>query len=288
MIMSVLLVKEMKIPRSDMVSREIYRHFSRKFMMGELGIVESACIASLLVKKQRPVNVIVVAPSGQLKSSIVNDIYRMFPDNVIRIKSRMTPYGVVKEFGEQKLRSHTWIINDMVRTFTGISKIKIEEIVGWLSELMSEGSSGSSTAFASSIENCPMNLIGNIARVSYDSVRDKFMSSTFSERILQFNYVIDKNKIRHGTDKHLPLCRSLLRIKLKSRVFCVPKHHKKKIYGLSDDLTRISHYEKDSMRPDEIVEGFLCGYALLNGRNKLKNSDFMVFGQLLPFFRRIV
>lgn len=278
----------MKIPRRDKRANEIFKHFEKKFALGEVGVAEAVCIASMFLVGQRPFSLIVVSPSGQLKSSLTADVLRIFPKYTVLIKSRHTPVGLSKDYGISQLGNKTWVNNDMVRTFTGISKVKIEEIVGFYSELMSEKTSGSSTAFSVALDKCKMNMIGNIALVSYKSVQDKFISSTFAERILFLSYVRDKNVIREKTIRDYPLCNQLQDIKLETTDIVVTKNQKKEIYLLSDDLTKIAHYEKFSMRPDEIVESFLCSYALLNGRKKLMKSDFQVFRDMMPLFKRVV
>lgn len=276
------------IPKKDKMAAAIYRHFQKKFSLGEIGLIQSCCIASMMLKEQKAFSLIVVAPSGQMKSTIIEDTVRMFPEHTVQIESRHTPTGLAREYGETKLNNKTWINNDMVRTFTGITRIKIEEIVGFYAELMSEKTSGSATAFSSKLKNCKMNMIGNIAMVSYKKVEDKFISSTFAERIMFTSYIRDKNTIRYKTDKKLKLCNQLLGIKLEPSSIKPTKEQKKKIYEMSDKLTRIAHYEKFSMRPDEIVESFLCSYALLNKRSILTKTDFEVFEWLMPYFKRII
>jgi hypothetical protein len=279
---------EFAVPKKDALTKEIYSHFRKKFGLGELGIVESVCVASMLLDNQKSFSIIVISPSGHLKSSILADVVQMFPSNTVVIPSRNTPYGLSRDFGVSKLKDRTWINNDMVRTFTGIGKTKIEEIVGFYAEMMSEGQSGSATAFSSMFKDCRMNMIGNIALNSYRDVKDKFITSTFAERILQLSYLMDKNVIRHKTDKKLPLCNQLRNIVLGHKNIVLSKKQKENVYEISDALSKIAHYEEHSMRPDEIVESFICAYALLNGRDKVVNSDFDVFIKLMPFFRRVV
>jgi hypothetical protein len=276
------------------MAKAIFNHFEKKFLLGELGVVESVCISSLYLKNQKPFSLIVISPSGQMKSSIMRDITNMFPEHVTVIPSRHTPYGLS---GMEKLKWHTWLNNDMVRTFSGISKTKIEEIVGFYTELLTEGTSSSATARPSIFKDIRMNMIGNIALKSYSDVKDKFVTTTFNERILQVNYAKDKNDIRYKTLKNFPLSENLKNIMLANRLgdgyelldIVLSKKQKKEVYRLSDKLCNIALYEEGSMRPDEIVESFICAYALLNNnRPKLKKSDFDVFEKLIPFFRRVV
>lgn len=277
----------MTIPKSDKIAYNIYKHFYEKFRLGEIGVVEAVCVASMFLKKQKPFSLIIVAPSGQMKSSIMDDVVKIFPEKILMLSSRHTPFGLVKEYGD-KLKNKTWVNNDMVRTFTGISRTKIEEIVGFYSELMSEKTSGSATAFGSALKDCKMNMIGNIAMISYNDVKDKFITATFSERVLFFVYVIDKNDIRFKTKKGMPIMDSLINIQLKETEFIISKKQKIRICELSDKLVEIAHYGQYSMRPDEIVESFICAYALLNGRDKIKDSDFKTFESLFPFFKRVI
>lgn len=275
----------MKIPKNDINANKIFKFFSKKYLIGETGLISAVCISSLKVKNVKPFSLMIVAPSGQMKSSIIKDIIKIFNEDIFLLSSRFTPYGVSTKVNHHELNNKTWIINDMVRTFDGISQTKIAEMVGFMAELMSEGKADSSTALSTSLE-AKMNLIGCIPNIKYKEIRELFLSSTFSERILQFQYIIKKTEIRKKSKKKLKWENGL--IKLNNHDVMLPRKYKKYLYELSDKLTKIAHYEKESMRTDEIVLSFLSGYALLNGRNKIRKSDLKIFEHLLQFFRRVV
>lgn len=175
---------------NNKVSKEIYKLFDKRYCLGCVGLMGAITVASLSVKNIKPLSIMIISPSGQLKSQITKTLIEMFPENITKIESRFTPYGLSEKYGKQRLDNKTWVINDMVRTFDGLSQVKISELVGWLGEMISEHEAGSSTARDTSL-SARMNFIGNIALVSYKELSRKFISSTLSERLLQFGYCQD-------------------------------------------------------------------------------------------------
>lgn len=269
------------------VSKEIYRYYQRKYCLGCVGLISAITVASLTVDKIKPLSIMIISPSGQLKSTLMNSLADVFPENIVKIPSRFTPYGLSEKFGSQKLNNKTWIVNDMVRTFDGLSQVKISELVGWLGEMISEHEAGSSTAKDTQLM-AKMNLIGNIALVSYKELARKFISSTLSERMLQFGYFQDVDIIRKKSDRNYKPNPKKLKIILKPSKITVTKQQQKEIYSLSDKLKYIADYEKYSLRPDEIILAFLAGHAKLNKRNRINKSDFNMFIQMIEHLKKIL
>ncbi len=282
----------MKIPPKDNNTKELYRYFEKRFKLGELAIVQAAAICSLDAYKPsagmpKPLSLMIISPSGTLKSTISDKIAPLFSKTVKVISSRFTPYGLAKRNSKESLDRKTWIINDMVRTFSGLSNTKLAETVGWLTELLSEGSAGSDTAMEAKLD-AKINIIGNIALASYRDLSDKFIASTFAERLLQFSYVIDKEYIRKRIQAPEPRIRLTNIKENKSWEITMTKAQQKEIYKLGDELTVFGQYEKQSLRPDEMVKAFIAGYARLNDRHAIKRSDIDIFRQLMPKFKRVV
>jgi len=259
----------------------IYKYFEKRYKLGELALIEAITIKSLDFKEIKPLSLMVISPSGTLKSTITKQIVSLFP-NVLFIHSRFTPYGLSKLNQKKSLNNMSWIINDMVRTFSGQPATKIAETVGWLTELMSEGHAGSDTANEAEI-TARMNIIGNIAVTAYKDLQRKFIETTFAERILQYSYGIDKNYIRNAKNDPLPK----IRLKKVAYFKLTPKE-KKAIYNLGDKLTTLGQYETQSMRPDEMVKAFLYGHATLKTHNYIKKSDYILFDSLIQKFRRVM
>jgi hypothetical protein len=270
----------MKIPRSDKNAKAAYEAFQKAYQLGDLAIVEIAAACSLDHVGIKPLNVIIISPSGTLKSTIIKKIMGCYNSNYVMINSRFTPYGVTKKY---KDLAKTWIVNDLVRSFAGQSATKIEETIGWLTELMSEGHAGSDTAMEAEL-TARMNLIANIATMTYRDVKDQFIKTTFAERVLQFNYTIDKNYVRHAK----PIAFPSFKLATIKKFVPLTKLQIKKKFELGDMLTTVGQYEVKSLRPDEMVQAFVYGYARMNNRNEVKNSDFDIFKQLLPKFKRVV
>src|SRR3990167_10662251 len=84
-----------KISAKDEISRMIYNYYNQKCGLGVIALIESIAIASLQLNI-KPLSILVISPSGQMKSSLTQEIYRTFPENTINIDSRFTPYGLSK------------------------------------------------------------------------------------------------------------------------------------------------------------------------------------------------
>jgi|SRR3990167_3986931 len=263
----------------------IYNYFEKKFGLGSLALCQATCIASLF-HDSTPVSMITIAPSGQEKTMVMKDILKIFPAHTIEIASRFTSFGLAAKLGGDKIDMKTMCINDMVRTFDTMPKIKIKELVSWLAELLSEGKAGSETAVEHKIEahTC---IIGNIAISKYREVSGFFKSSTFSERILQFTYKIDKNQIRAKPEK-LKSMKPDFTISLKKQAIIVPQSFRKKIWNLSDTLAVLQQYEEQSLRTDTIITSWLKAHALLSNRKKISQQDIRAFENLLPYLKKII
>jgi len=274
------------IPKNDKIAHEIFRQFEKKYMLGELAVVEAVSVASLYVNDDVPVSVMAIGPTGQFKTSLMRDLIKIFPDYVYEIDSRFTAYGLSVKVGGEKLNMKAILINDMVRTLDTLSDIKVKELASWLAELLTEGKAGSTTAQEARLEarTC---LIGNIAINKFRETLEFFKSSTLSERILQFYFIKQKKDIRERTHPKLVISISV-NVNLLKKSVEIPKCFRKRIWKISDILAVRQQYELQSLRPDQIVRSFLKGYALLNGRNKVRMSDIKVFESLMPNFKRLV
>src|SRR3990167_1615248 len=169
----------LKISSNNRNTKEIHDYMQKKYCLGTLGVIEAVAAASLTITNIKPLSIMIISPSGQMKSQVAKEICDIFRENAVMIPSRFTPYGLSKKLGKPRLNNKTWIVNDMVRTFDGMPQVKVAEIVGWLSEIISEGKSDSITAQEADLE-AKMNLIGNIAIISYRETEKKFNSSTLN------------------------------------------------------------------------------------------------------------
>jgi len=280
-------LQDLRINSKNKASREIFDVFQKRYRLGTVGVVGACVIASLTVTNCKPVSLILVSPSGQMKSQIMRDLSLMFPKNSVMLESRFTPYGLSKRVGESNLNNKTWIVNDMVRTFDGLSQTKISDLVGWLTEIISEGKAGSTTANEYSM-SARMNLLGSLAVVSYEELKRKFMSSTLNERILQFTYYVDKSVVREETRKQYRVGDAGLVKEFAPSVVEIREKDKKKSYEYADRLCVLGGYEKYSLRPDEMVVSLLSSHAKLNGRQKVNDSDFEFLDAIFPYFRRMI
>lgn len=270
---------------NDIVSKEIFKEFEKKYCLGNLALLQASSIASLHVKNHPAFSVLVVSPSGTMKSSVLEDIQKIFYDQTFLIASRFTPYGISSMDNKHQLNNRTWMINDMVRTFDTLSEIKAKELVAWMAELMTEGHAGSETAKEAKIE-AHMNMIGNLALIKYKDVISFFKSSTFVERLIQFHYTIDKAKLRKKNMKKYSI--TIPQIKIASSDVDIPKKYQKIVWKIADELMIKQQYEKESMRPDTIVESIVTGHALLNGRKTVNKNDFIFIKNCFENLKRVV
>lgn len=273
-----------KVPATDKIANLIIKEFQHKHLLGDLALMEFVVCANLQTENRQRLNLIVVGASGQRKSAVMDDIKLCLDKNIFLIDSRFTPYGISNMKNKDRLNNRTWLINDMVRTFNTLSPTKKHELISWLAELMSEAKAGSTTAKEAHLD-CRMNMVGNIPTVNYSTIKDFFDESTFNERVIQMFVDTKKDDVRKLGHEEYQINKTLKLNFIKKKIE-IPKELNQKIFNLSDDISKLQYYEKESTRPDAIVKAFLIGYAHLNGRTKVKESDLDVLRQFKPYLER--
>lgn len=269
-----------KFPKDCKISQQIYNYFQKKFCLGYLGLFECVSVASIKTLNIKPISILVISPSGHFKSSVMNDILIMFPNETKLMPSWFTDYGIVKEFSEAELNNRIWCFNDLVSTFGSLSQSKANRVASFLAELLSEGYTATATYRGRKELRLRIGLIGNIARDMWRKKKVDFLINTFRERILEFHYELDWDNVK--TDRSL----KPFQINIKENSVEIPKKFHKIIKSKAKELEQI---RRSSSRPrnSDYIESFLCSHANLNGRNKVTRSDLTVFNKILEFIGSI-
>lgn len=259
-------------------SRVLHELCERHFLLGDLAVFEMAVANSLSYKW--PVSLLVIAPSGQFKSSLGNVVTASFPKKFF-CADRFSEYGIIKHADRTRINEKTWYINDFVRTLEGMSDYKVASFLSFLAVLMSEGRVDvSNYQFANIKLDCRMNLVGNIAYVKYFEVMKMIKTSTFYDRVFEFWYKLDRKQVREKTEKLEKVSR-LGKYPIRLSPSCkLPVSLKAEVYRLSDGLVEYGIAE-ENMRGDNLVEGWLAGHAMFNGRKEITADDVLVFDYMM-------
>lgn len=256
-------------------SRVLHDLFEKHFSLGDLGVFNAVVMHSL--RTENPISALVVAPSGQFKSSVGVATKALFGKMMYRMEERFSEYGIIQHWNPTSMDNRTWYINDFVMTFDGLSREKTSRLLTFLSVMLSEGEAGirNYTAPGKTIK-AHVNLLGNIALSRFEDMKQNMKSSTFYERVFIYNYVLDRNLVRERTERML----RFPKVRLRPSPCLTPKPFpvslRSQVYALSDKLGTIG-YSSGNVRYDNLVKGWLQGHALLNGRKVPEECDVKVF-----------
>lgn len=158
-----------------------------------------------------------------------------------------------------------------------MSEYKVKSLLTFLAVLMSDSHADVSNYNFQNVKfDCRMNLIGNIAFVKYFDIAKFIKTSTFYERVFEFWYKLERKQVREKTER-LEKKPRLAKLPNRFASSCsLPVSLKAEVHRLSDSLMGYG-YEETNVRYDNLVEGWLAGHAIFNGRRQVCEEDIQVF-----------
>jgi len=265
-------------------SKEIYDWFKKKYGFGELGLFEAIVVCSVYVKNTRyAVNTIIIAPSGEAKSDILDDIEKFFPKKLIIKKGIVTEYWIAKHIPQEALDMHTLGIGDLADSLTAMQTRRIAGFLSFLKNVI-DGKAEILTAhdtISYNVKKCA--ILVNIPKQAMNSATGNLITTTFFDRTIPFQFATKweewshlylKNKLKNSPVKKVS--------RMKMRTVDIPKKFEKSIVEEAKFLMQLKF--SGLPRNIQIVKAVLCGNAYLNGRNKVTKDDFNVWDLLKPFF----
>jgi hypothetical protein len=270
------------------MSEIIYRAFQGKYRFGDLGLFESVALASTQVEGLRiALSTAVISPPGEAKTRILSDVLSMFPEtSYVLVDGAITEYHIAKEKKYEDLNNKLFCINDIediIRTYprrrvAGILSF-LKNLIDGHAQILTKNDAIDRTArnFGVLI-NVPENLLID----SRGNLRDQFLG-TFFDRTIPFRFRTDWEKWKPYWDGHRLKESALPTIELeRASVKWDLNGFRRRI---SQEATKLATLKFSSLpRNIDLVTAFLCGSALLNGRERISNEDFIVLAQLKKYF----
>jgi hypothetical protein len=266
----------------------IHRIFQRKYRFGDLGLFESIALASTQVEGLKiALSTAIISPAGHAKTRILKDAVSMFPEDCyILVDGAITEYHIAKEERFKDLNHKLFCNNDIEDTIKVYPRRRVAGILSFLknlidghAQILTRNDAIDRTAEGFGVlMNVPEYLLVD----SKGKLRDQFLG-TFFDRTIPFHFRTDWEKWKPYWDRkklkeiHLPdieLERGSVRWDYAG--------FRKRISNEAGNLATLKF--SGLPRNIDLVTAFLCGSALLNGRDRITKDDFMTFGNLKRYF----
>ncbi|MGD0424067.1 MAG: hypothetical protein ABSA92_11505 [Candidatus Bathyarchaeia archaeon] len=270
------------------MSDRIYRAFQTKYRFGDLGLFESIALASTQVEGLRiALSTAVISPPGEAKTRILSDVLSMFPEtSYVLVDGAITEYHITKEKKYEDLNHKLFCINDIEDIIRTYPRRRVAAILSFLKNLIdghaqiltkNDAIDRVARNFGVLI-NVPENLLID----SRGNLRNQFLG-TFFDRTIPFRFRMDWEKWKPYWDGHRLKEATLPTIELeRGSVKWDFATFRRRI---SNDAGKLATLKFSGLpRNIDLVTAFLCGSALLNGRERISNEDFTTLAQLKQYF----
>lgn len=211
----------------------------------------------------------------------------MFPENdYVLVDGAITEYHIAKEERFVDLSHKLFCINDIEDIIRTYPNRRVAAILGFLKNLIDGHAQILTKMDAIDREARNFGVLINIPEYllvdSRGKLRNQFLG-TFFDRTIPFRFRTDWEKWKPYWDKSklkqskLPEI-ELNRCAVKWNYACFRKR-------ISDEARKLATLKySGSPRNINLVTAFLCGSALLNGRDRISNEDFVTFANLKSYF----
>jgi hypothetical protein len=269
-------------------SEIIYKIFQNKYRFGDLGLFESIALASTQAEGLKvAVSTAIVSPPGEAKTRILRDVLAMFPEQYyVLVEGAITEYHISKEEKYEDLSHKLFCINDIEDIIRTYPKRRVAAILSFLKNLI-DGHAQILTKI-DSIDRRAANfgVLINVPEYLLVDARGKLRSrflGTFFDRTIPFRFRTDWEKWKPYWDRKKLKDSDLPSIELERHPvkWDFPELRKR----ISDEARKLATLKFSGLpRNIDLVTAFLCGSALLNGRDRIIREDFDTFGKLKSYF----
>jgi hypothetical protein len=265
------------------VSNKIFEKFKSKYDFGALGLFESICVASTKVENlDLPLSSVIIAPSGDAKTSMMNDVCSIFPNDTIFLKGLVTEYGLARMYNEKELQKKCICVNDIVDTIKTQPRRRVAGVLTFFKNLIDGEAEILQSKWSVRIK-AKVSIVINIPKPVWERRSSLFYITTFFDRTIPFNFSIDWEKWKDFYLQHKNEKIEFDKIELKPIEVKIPEGYEERIVKLAENLREMK--ETGLARQIKLVKAFLCGNAILNGRDYIVEEDFKVWEMLKDYFR---
>ena len=224
---------------------------------------------------------VIIAPPGTAKTSTLNDLERIFPKTMVIFRGLVTEYHIAK-MNKEDLNNKVWCVNDIVDLTKTMAKRRVAGVLTFFKNII-DGHAEILVAQADIKLKGKVGILVNIPRVAFDKKRGEWVSTTFLDRVIPFNYDMnwDNWKEKYIENELMPI--DIKPIKLKPGSIELPKKFNRKVVECADSMATVKI--SGLPRNIQLVRAFLTGNAMLNGRKCVEEADFEIWDKLKSHFR---
>ncbi len=269
-------------------SKIVHRKFQEKYRFGDLGVFESVALASTQVENLKiALSTAIISPPGEAKTQILRDVLSMFPEDThILVDGSITEYHIHKEKKYEDLDYRLFCLNDIEDIIRAYPRRRIAGILAFFKNLI-DGHAQILTN-TDTIDRRAKNfaLLVNIPEYLLIDERGKLKGQflgTFFDRVVPFRFKTDWEEWKPYWEKKKLKNIDVDVIELERRpVKWDFRGFRKRISDQAQGLASLKF--SGLPRNIELVTAFLCGSALLNGRDCVCEEDFKTLGNMKQYF----
>jgi len=269
-------------------SEIIYRRFQKKYRFGDLGLFESIALASTQAEGLKvALSAAVVSPPGEAKTRILRDVLSMFPEETyLLVDGAITEYHLAKDQKYETLSHRLFCINDIEDIIRTYPRRRVAGILSFLKNLIDGHAQILTKTEAIDREARSFGVLMNVPEYLLVDARGKLRSQflgTFFDRTIPFRFRTDWEKWKPYWDgkklKEIDL--PIIELERGPVKWDFAGFRKR----ISDEARRLATLKFSGLpRNIELLTAFLCGSALLNGRDRICREDFETLGRLKQYF----
>ena len=285
-------LKTAKFFEKSPYSLQIMRFFKKKYCksVAIMGILKACSIVSAQFKDYPRLSICMIAPTRHFKTQTSSAQSLIFSNKYyLDMGSDFTIHSLYYQFylkDKKVFTNRCLMINDGTLLFSSKEARGKQRLINGMAEILSEGIYIYAERLDTFTINGKISVIINMTNESFKQNKNKLLSSTFLERFLTVHYRIPDDEQDHTLLKK--------RISIK-QLFDDQKIKKIKDYDANADLSayapRINELSKrwailgyrNRMGMFDNIEVLLKAHAVLNGRSRLCEDDFIFLDMVEPF-----
>jgi len=268
-------------------SDRIINYFMEKYKspdIANIGLLKAVAFSSLFVKNIRyPLNIINVSETGQFKSRTSFELFNIFKkcysesyenfnnEGIISLGSDITLNWLAEnsDYGK-KINNKMLLINDLTLAYSSKSNRSINRLLMGLAELISEGVYVYGD-FRTNIKiNARISLILNVTNIFFNHYRELIKENTFGDRMLIIFLNLSPDDLKKSSNS----CKKDFFFKSPIKLKPVFVHYEKYLGLIQNFAEKYFFHNLGSLsRFSDKIISLLCGFACLNGRTEINDSD---------------